>query len=112
MNNIKKEKINKNIGEVLKEYRLKNKLTQEQIAEKLEISVKYISRIENGTGGLKIETLIKYMNILCITPNTIFENLITNDNLKDQLIISKKINNLSKNKMKFMISTLDLLKNI
>ncbi len=54
------------------------------------ISVKYISRIENGTGGVKVETLVNYMNILGISPNVIFENLIVNDNLKPQMLLSKR----------------------
>ena len=62
MKSLKKLDIDKVLGEVFKEYRVKNKLTQEKIAEKLGISVKYISRIENGTGGVKVETLVNYMN--------------------------------------------------
>ena len=58
--------------------------------KKLGISVKYISRIENGTGGVKVETLVNYMNILGISPNVIFENLIVNDNLKPQMLLSKR----------------------
>ena len=46
MKSLKKLDIDKVLGEVFKEYRVKNKLTQEKIAEKLGISVKYISRIE------------------------------------------------------------------
>ena len=64
MKSLKKQDIDKVLGEVFKEYRVKNNLTQEKIAEKLGISVKYISRIENGTGGVKVETLVNYMNIL------------------------------------------------
>ena len=66
MKSVKKIDIDKVLGEIFKEYRVKNKLTQEKIAEKLGISVKYISRIENGTGGVKVETLVNYMNILGI----------------------------------------------
>ena len=49
MKSLKKQDIDKVLGEVFKEYRVKNNLTQEKIAEKLGISVKYISRIENGS---------------------------------------------------------------
>ena len=42
------------IGKKIKEYRLKNNLTQEQLAEELNLSVKYVSRIENGIGGVKL----------------------------------------------------------
>lgn len=112
MKSMKKVDIDKVIGEIFKEYRLKNKLTQEKIAEKLGISVKYISRIENGTGGVKVETLVKYINILCISPNVIFDKLIVNEDLKHQLQISKKINKLSNDKIDFIISIIDLLENI
>lgn len=112
MKSDKKTDINKVLGEVFKEYRIKNKLTQEKIAEKLGISVKYISRIENGTGGVKVETLVNYMNALSMSPNVIFERLIVNDNLKLQLELSQKGAQLSDDKVQFIISVIDLLKNL
>ena len=112
MKSVKKIDIDKILGEIFKEYRLKNKLTQEKIAEKLGISVKYISRIENGTGGVKVETLVNYMNILCISPNVIFNKLITNQDLKLQLQLSEKASNLSDEKINFVISVIDLLKDL
>ena len=112
MKSVRKVDIDKVLGEVFKEYRMKNKLTQENIAEKLGISVKYISRIENGTGSVKVETLVNYMNILCISPNTIFNKLIINDNLKLQMQLSKKINELSNDKINFVISVIDLLNDL
>ena len=89
MKSLKKFDIDKVLGEVFKEYRVKNKFTQEIIAEKLGISVKYISRIENGTGGVKVETLVNYMNILGISPNVIFEKLIVSRELEAQMELSK-----------------------
>ena len=108
----KKVDINRVLGNVFKKYRVKNKLTQENIAEKLGISVKYISRIENGTGGVKVETLVNYMNILCISPNVIFDNLIVNKDLKLQLELSEKASDLSDDKRQFILSVIDLLKNL
>ncbi len=112
MKSLKKLDIDKVLGEVFKEYRVKNKLTQEKIAEKLGISVKYISRIENGTGGVKVETLVNYMNILGITPNVIFEKLIVNKQLESQLELSKKASKLSEEKIDFIVSVIDLLENL
>ncbi len=112
MKSDKKIDIDRILGKIFKEYRTKNKLTQEQIAEELEISVKYISRIENGTGGVKVETLVNYMNILGISPNVIFEKLIENDTLKRQIELSKKINELPKDKIDFIMSIVDLIKNL
>ena len=112
MKSLKKQDIDKVLGEVFKEYRVKNNLTQEKIAEKLGISVKYISRIENGTGGVKVETLVNYMNILGISPNVIFEKLIIHKDLKTQMKFSKKASELSDEKLDFIISVIDLLENI
>ena len=112
MKSEKKVDIDKILGEIFKEYRLKSKLTQEKIAEKLGISVKYISRIENGTGGVKVETLVNYMNILGITPNVIFEKLIVNKQLESQLQLSKKASKLSEEKIDFVVSVIDLLENL
>ena len=112
MKSLKKLDIDKVLGEVFKAYRVKNKLTQERIAEKLGISVKYISRIENGTGGVKVETLVNYMNILGISPNVIFEKLIINKYLENQIKLSKKASKLSDEKIKFVISIIDSLENL
>lgn len=112
MKSLKKLDIDKILGEIFKEYRIKNKLTQEKIAEKLGISVKYISRIENGTGGVKVETLVNYMNILCISPNVIFSKLIVNEDLKLQMQLSEKASKLSDDKISFVLSIMDLLENM
>ena len=112
MKSEKKVDIDKILGEIFKEYRLKSKLTQEKIAEKLGISVKYISRIENGTGGVKVETLVNYMNVLGISPNVIFEKLIVNESLKPQIELSKKASELTEDKINFIISIIDLLENL
>lgn len=112
MKSVQKESIDKILGEIFKEYRLKNHLTQERIAEKLGISVKYISRIENGSGGVKVETLVNYMNILGISPNVIFEKLIVNDKVKSQLDLSKKLSQLSENELNLVSGIIDLLNNL
>lgn len=109
MKSIKKTDIDKVLGEVFKEYRVRNKLTQEKIAEKLNISVKYISRIENGTGGVKVETLLKYINTLGICPDVIFDKLIINETLRPQVDLSIKISKLPEGKIKFINGVIDLL---
>ena len=112
MNSISKSDIDKTFGKILKDFRLKNGFTQDIMAEKLGISLKYISRIENGTGGVKVETLVNYMNILGITPNVIFEKLIVNKQLESQLQLSKKASKLSEEKIDFVVSVIDLLENL
>ena len=112
MDSISKTNIDKIFGKILKTYRLKNGYTQEVMAEKLGISLKYISRIENGYSGIKTRTLINYMNILGITPNTIYKEFMTNEEIIKQIKISEKLNQLSEEKLNFVDDMIDLLINI
>lgn len=111
MDSISKSEIDKTFGKILKDFRLKHNYTQEVMAEKLGISLKYISRIENGYSGIKTRTLINYMNILGITPNTIFKEFMTNNEIIKQIDISEKLNQLSEEKLNFVDNMIDLLIN-
>lgn len=112
MNSVSKSDIDKIFGKILREFRIKSGLTQEQLSEKLGISLKYISRIENGNNGIKTQTLIKYMNILGVTPNTLYSEFITNEEAKKNILLSEKIYSLSNEKKEFVSSIIDLLSNI
>ncbi len=112
MDSVSKSDIDKNFGKILRDFRIKNKLTQEQLSEKLGISLKYISRIENGNNGVKTQTLINYMNILGITPNTIYAPFITNEDVIKNIEISEKLSFLSEDKKDFINSMIDLVKNL
>ena len=95
MDNISKSDVDKVIGKILKDFRVKRGLTQEQLSKEVEISLKYISRIENGNNGIKTQTLIRYMNLLGIQPNTIYKDFITNSALKEDVELCEKVNSLS-----------------
>ena len=112
MDSVSKSNIDKNFGKILRDFRIKNNLTQEQLSEKLGISLKYISRIENGNNGVKTQTLINYMNILGITPNTIYAPFITNKDAAKDIEISVKLSSLSDEKKDFINSMIDLVKNL
>ena len=107
-----KSNIDSCIGKVFKAYRKKHHLTQDKMAEKLDISEKYISRLENGNSGVKLETLVNYMNILGITPNVVFNELITNDTIKPQIDLSFKISELPEQKLNFLNLFVDYLKDL
>lgn len=54
------------MGLRLKEHRKALHLTQEQMAEKLNVSIKHYGGVERGIAGLSIENLIEVSNILGI----------------------------------------------
>lgn len=110
MESFTKRDIDKSFGKLIKQYRKKNKITQETLAEKLNISVKYISRVENGTSGLKTQSLLKCINILGIEPNLLYGPFITHEDVKKDIDLSNKIKELSEAKKELTSSVIDLLK--
>lgn len=112
MRSISKAEIDENWSKLLKEYRLKAGYTQEQLSEIVGISDKYISRIERARDGIKTQTLIKYINALGITPNTIYKDFIDNPSVKESIELSEKIDTLSEEKKLFISSMIDLLKTL
>ena len=70
--------IEKSIGERIKEQRLRNKLTQEQLSEKLGISKNHLSAIERGVYRVQIETLVMIINCLGCTADDLFCDVIDN----------------------------------
>lgn len=55
------------VGQKIKDKRLKLGITQEQLAEKCDISVSYIAHIERGTKSLSLETAVKVSNALNVS---------------------------------------------
>lgn len=49
----------KNLGLVIKEYRLNLRLTQREVASRIGTTVTYLSMLENGHRGASIDTLDK-----------------------------------------------------
>lgn len=56
---------------MIKEYRIKRNLTQEQLAELLEITPRQIQRIENGQSEPSLNTLKKLIKVLDISDKDI-----------------------------------------
>lgn len=59
------------IGERIKKSRIENNLTQENLAEKLNVSVAFISRIERGSTHINLTRLSEICAILNIDEGTI-----------------------------------------
>lgn len=69
------------LGSRLRQERLKHNLTQERLAEKIDVSHAYIGQIERGERSLTLETLIKLANQLEVTADELLlESLKMNDN--------------------------------
>ena len=61
------------IGSIIKEYRIKNNYTQEQLAEIINISPRQLQRIEKNEDKTKIETIRKIIRVLNIPDEEILK---------------------------------------
>ena len=55
------------IGRRIRTARKEEKLTQENLAEKMDISVAHVSGMETGNTGIGIQTLVKASNVLHVS---------------------------------------------
>ena len=71
------------IGKKIKLDRARNNYTQELLAEKLQLSTRYISQLERGIAFGSATTLVNLCNALGIDADFLFDELVT-DELSEQ----------------------------
>ena len=74
-----KKQINIEIGEQIKTAREQARLTQEQLAERIDVSVQFVSDLERGIVGISLTTLRKLCITLGVSSDQILFGSITND---------------------------------
>ncbi len=67
--------LRKVVGSNIKFYRFKAGYTQEQLAEKVELSPRYISDIENAKGNISLDTIELISKALKISPIILFKDV-------------------------------------
>lgn len=112
MSELTNQEINKKLGAIFQEYRLKNNLTQEQLSEIFDKSPKTISRIETGKDGTSKKTDINLMNYLEITPNILYKDFITNENLIQKIKLFEKIDLLTPEQIEAITKIIDTIKTL
>lgn len=68
------------IGERLKKARTDKGLTQEKLAEKLDVSIAFLSRIERGSSHISLKRLSQICDILQISEGSILNGSSNNSN--------------------------------
>ena len=66
----------KNIGKKIKLARINSKLTQEELAEEIGISARYVSQLERGLAFGSANTIVNLCKTLNIDSNFLFDDLI------------------------------------
>ncbi|MCH5257543.1 MAG: helix-turn-helix transcriptional regulator [Lachnospiraceae bacterium] len=104
------------IGKRIRNLRLAHKLTQAQFAELIDISVNFLSEIENGKKGMSQDTLYKLCSKFSVSADYILFGSETNSDSISSSDIIEYANNLDSNELEvlsnYLLSLIDLRNNI
>lgn len=67
------------LGRRIRAQRKQMKMTQEELAEKAEISNSFLGHIERGTRKASLDTLVKICNALKASPNLLLQDSLDDD---------------------------------
>lgn len=101
--------IDKRIGRRIKEQREALGLTQEQFAEKIGVTVNYISTIERGASFPRCEKLILLLNGLETSADAIFCDVLEHSSEYKASYLSEKLEKLSDEDRKRIIEMVELM---
>ena len=75
-----------NMGQIIKRLRKERNLTQEELAEQLNISAQAISKWENGTSMPDISQVVPLANYFGVSTDTLFSRESKNDDVVKSLV--------------------------
>ena len=99
-----KKEINIQIGEQIRLAREQAKLTQEQFAERIDVSPQYISDLERGVVGISIPTLKRACVALGVSSDQILFGTVAEER---NSAIEKRCSNLSDEEFNALLSIVD-----
>jgi transcriptional regulator with XRE-family HTH domain len=67
------------LGKRIREERRKQNLTQEQLADKVNVTYSYIGQVERAERGISLETLISVSNCLGVTVDYLLSTYLDNE---------------------------------
>ena len=95
------------LGKRIKEKRISEKLTQEQLGEMCELSAAHIGHIERGTRILSVEVLFKIAQVLNVSVDYLLFDSVENDNILSS--IAPILKDSDKNKVNNFLNTVRVL---
>lgn len=95
-------------GNSIRNLRIKNNLTQEQVAQLTGLDTKYISQMETGRYMGTIKTMLKFCNAFKVTPNDILCDFISEINENSDInVFNLGFSKLSKKDKKNVLALID-----
>lgn len=97
------------IGMRIKQKRKEKQLTQEQLAEAVEVSVGYISQIERGITRANLEMLSAICSELDCSLSYLFDGVDTRGGSHSEALINEKISSLNHDQRRLLCRIIDAI---
>jgi len=101
--------VRKLVGKRIQQYRLAKGLTQEQLAEELNLSRNFLSCVERGVYGLPVDKLVDIINYLGCSADEIFVDVIDKGVITKASILSERISELPVEEQERILDIIDAL---
>ena len=99
----------KTLGRRIREERLKLNLTQEKLAEDVDLSMAYIGQIERGERSLTLDNLVAVANRLGVTVDYLLSDSITAKDDAEYLILRQLLNGRTKEERALAVNMVKLM---
>ena len=97
------------IGKNIRKFRLANKLRQEDLAEKTDLSVNYIGMLERGEKIPSLETFINIVNALGVSADMILLDVVNTGYMVKSSLLSEQLESLSQADRERVYDVIDTL---
>ena len=97
------------VGRKIKQYREYAGISQERLAEILDISVCAVSNLERGINYPTMENFIKLANALGVSADALLEDVLEVSELPKTSILSEKLKGVSAKKRQQILEVIDIL---
>ena len=101
--------ISEQIGKRIQLCRKAKGMTQEQLAERIDLSRNYLSAVERGVNQISLDKLIELMNVLECSADEIFVDVINTGTKTKASILSERLKGLSVAEQNRILEVLDTL---
>lgn len=98
------------LGKRIREERLRLKLTQEQLSEKIDVTASYLGAVERGEKSMTLEKLIDLINVFDVSMDYILSDFIPPKIDKKDEDISGMINNMNDRQRRLTLEIAKLIK--
>ena len=101
--------VQKIIGRRIQEIRKQRGLTQEQMAERVNISPHYLSALERGVYNIKLDLLVDILNVLNCSADEVFQDVVDTSSKIKASQLSEKLKGLPLQEQRKILEVVEIM---